>query len=142
MAREEYETPLIDAYNRVHRDALSEDGSWFHRFLPEGVFIEKLDEEFEKKLISIYNTCELEAEGFFEELVKKEMKMVFDECAPVDLRTVLPKKPVPVQWATLSVEEQKGVQKIYDEAKEDGISDATLKNRVRKYFVGLYILEE
>ena len=142
MAREEYETPLIDAYNRVHRDALSEDGSWFHRFLPAGVFIEKLDEEFEKKLISIYNTCELEAEGFFEELVKKEMKMVFDECAPVDLRTVLPKKPVSVQWATLSVEEQKGVQKIYDEAKEDGISDATLKKRVRKYFVGLYILEE
>ena len=142
MAREEYETPLIDAYNRVHQDALSEDGSWFHRFLPPGVFIEKLDEELERKLVSIYNACELEAEGFFEELVKKEMQGVFDECTPVDLRTILPKKPMPVQWATLGVEEQKEVQRLYDEAKEEGVGDATLKKRVRKYFIDSYVLEE
>ena len=142
MAREEYETPLIDAYNRVHQDALSEDGSWFHRFLPPGVFIEKLDEELEEKLIAIYHECELKAEGFFEELVKKEMDGIFQEVTPVDLRTVMPKKPVPVQWATLGIDEQKEIQRIYDEAKEDGVSDPTLKKRVRKYLVDAYILED
>ena len=141
MAREEYETPLIDAYNRVHQDALSEDGSWVHRYLPPGVFIEKLDEELEGKLISIYNECEITAEGFFEELVKKEMSAIFDEVTPVDLRTILPKKPVTVQWATLTVDEQKEIQRIYDEAKEEGVSDPTLKKRVRKYLVDVYILE-
>ena len=42
MAKEEYETPLIDVYNRTHMDALHEDGSWYHRYLPEGVFLEDL----------------------------------------------------------------------------------------------------
>ena len=32
MAKEEYETPLIDVYNRTHMDALHEDGSWYHHF--------------------------------------------------------------------------------------------------------------
>ncbi|SVC75358.1 uncharacterized protein METZ01_LOCUS328212, partial [marine metagenome] len=27
MAKEEYETPLIDAYNRTHLDVLHEDGA-------------------------------------------------------------------------------------------------------------------
>ena len=51
MAKEEYETPLIDDYNRTHMDALHEDGSWYHRYLPEGVFLEDLGQIIEEELI-------------------------------------------------------------------------------------------
>ena len=51
MAKEEYETPLIDVYNRTHMDALHEDGSWYHRYLPEGVFLEDLGQIIEEELI-------------------------------------------------------------------------------------------
>ena len=46
MAKEEYETPLIDVYNRTHMDALHEDGGWYHRFLPDGVFLEDLGQNY------------------------------------------------------------------------------------------------
>ena len=50
MAKEEYETPLIDVYNRTHMDALHEDGSWYHGYLPEGVFLEDLGQIIEEEL--------------------------------------------------------------------------------------------
>ena len=61
MAKEEYETPLIDVYNRTHMDALHEDGAWYHRFLPEGVFLEDLGQIIEEELIKAYNEVEKEA---------------------------------------------------------------------------------
>ncbi len=55
MAKEEYETPLIDAYNRTHLDVLHEDGTWYHRYLPQGVFLEDLGPVVEEELIQTYN---------------------------------------------------------------------------------------
>ena len=60
MAKEEYETPLIDVYNRSHMDALHEDGGWYHRFLPDGVFLEDLGQIIEEELIKAYNQAETE----------------------------------------------------------------------------------
>ena len=58
MAKEEYETPLIDVYNRTHMDALHEDGSWYHGYLPEGGFLEDLGQIIEEELIKVYNEVE------------------------------------------------------------------------------------
>ena len=62
MAKEEYETPLIDVYNRTHMDALHEDGGWYHRFLPDGVFLEDLGQIIEEELIKAYNEAERESD--------------------------------------------------------------------------------
>ena len=70
MAKEEYETPLIDVYNRTHMDALHEDGSWYHRYLPEGVFLEDLGQIIEEELIKAYNEVEREADEFFEKQIR------------------------------------------------------------------------
>ena len=65
MAKEEYETPLIDVYNRTHMDALHEDGGWYHQFLPDGVLLEDLGQIIEEQLIEAYNKAELESDDFF-----------------------------------------------------------------------------
>ena len=74
MAKEEYETPLIDVYNRTHMDALHEDGAWYHRFLPEGVFLEDLGQIVEEELIKAYNEVEREADEFFDGRVKNDLR--------------------------------------------------------------------
>ena len=98
MAKEEYETPLIDVYNRTHMDALHEDGAWYHRFLPEGVFLEDLGQIVEEELIKAYNEVEREADEFFNNRVKERFEEIFAQANPKDLRGLLPKKP-PVAWA-------------------------------------------
>ena len=105
MAKEEYETPLIDVYNRTHMDALHEDGSWYHRYLPEGVFLEDLGQIIEEELIKAYNEVEREADEFFEKQIRERFEKIFAQANPKDLRGLLPKKP-PVNWAELPVEIQ------------------------------------
>ena len=78
MAKEEYETPLIDVYNRTHMDALHEDGGWYHRFLPDGVFLEDLGQIIEEELINAYNEAERESDEFFEARVKELFADIFD----------------------------------------------------------------
>ena len=92
MAKEEYETPLIDVYNRTHMDALHEDGAWYHRFLPEGVFLEDLGQIVEEELVKAYNEVEREADEFFETRVKERFEKIFAQANPKDLRGLLPKK--------------------------------------------------
>ena len=82
MAKEEYETPLIDVYNRTHMDALHEDGGWYHRFLPEGVFLEDLGQIVEEELIKAYSEVEREADKFFEDKVKERFAEIFAQANP------------------------------------------------------------
>jgi hypothetical protein len=141
MAKEEYETPLIDVYNRTHMDALHEDGSWSHRFLPEGVFLEDLGQIVEEELIKAYSEVEREADKFFEDKVKERFAEIFAQANPKDLRGLLPKKP-PVAWAELPVEIQREIQVMHDSAEGEKITERTLKKRVRQYLVDQFIIDE
>ena len=141
MAKEEYETPLIDVYNRTHMDALHEDGSWYHRFLPEGVFLEDLGQIVEEELIKAYGEVEREADKFFEDKVKERFAEIFAQANPKDLRGLLPKKP-PVAWAELPVEIQREIQVMHDSAQGEKITERTLKKRVRQYLVDQFIIDE
>ena len=141
MAKEEYETPLIDVYNRTHMDALHEDGAWYHRFLPEGVFLEDLGQIVEEELIKAYNEVEREADEFFDNRVKARFEEIFAQENPKDLRGLLPKKPA-VAWAELPVEIQREIQIMYDNADGEGITERTLKKRVRQYLVDQFIIDE
>ncbi len=141
MAKEEYETPLIDVYNRTHMDALHEDGSWYHRFLPEGVFLEDLGQIVEEELIKAYSEVEREADKFFEDKVKERFAEIFAQANPKYLRGLLPKKP-PVAWAELPVEIQREIQVMHDSAQGEKITERTLKKRVRQYLVDQFIIDE
>ena len=141
MAKEEYETPLIDVYNRTHMDALHEDGAWYHRFLPDGVFLEDLGQIVEEKLIKAYNEVEREADKFFDNRVKERFEEIFAQANPKDLRGLLPKKP-PVAWAELPVEIQREIQIMHDFSQTEGITERTLKKRVRQYLIDQFIIDE
>jgi hypothetical protein len=141
MAKEEYETPLIDVYNRTHMDALHEDGAWYHRFLPDGVFLEDLGQIVEEKLIKAYNEVEREADKFFDNRVKERFEEIFAQANPKDLRGLLPKKP-PVAWAELPVEIQREIQIMHDSSQTEGITERTLKKRVRQYLIDQFIIDE
>ncbi len=141
MAKEEYETPLIDVYNRTHMDALHGDGGWYHRFLPDGVFLEDLGQIIEEELIKAYNEAERESDEFFETRVKELFVDIFAQANPRDLRGLLPKKP-PVAWAELPVEIQREIQIMHDGAKSEGVTERTLKKRVRQYLIDQFIIEE
>ena len=141
MAKEEYETPLIDVYNRTHMDALHEDGSWYHRFLPEGVFLEDLGQIVEEELIKAYSEVEREADKFFEDKVKERFAEIFAQANPKDIRGLLPKKP-PVACAELPVEIQREIQVMHDSAQGEKITERTLKKRVRQYLVDQFIIDE
>jgi|TARA_B110000263_G_scaffold237927_1_gene238680 hypothetical protein len=141
MAKEEYETPLIDVYNRTHMDALHEDGSWYHRFLPDGVFLEDLGQIVEEELIKAYGDVEREADKFFEDKVKERFAEIFAQANPKDLRELLPKKP-PVAWAELPVEIQREIQIMHDSAEGEKITERTLKKRVRQYLVDQFLIDE
>ena len=141
MAKEEYETPLIDVYNRTHMDALHEDGSWYHRFLPDGVFLEDLGQIVEEELIKAYNEVEKEADEFFDSRVKERFEEIFAQANPKDLRGLLPKKP-PVAWAELPVEIQREIQVMHDNSKAEKVTERTLKKRVRQYLVDQFIIDE
>ena len=60
---------------------------------------------------------------------------------PKDLRGLLPKKP-PVAWAELPVEIQREIQIMHDGAESEGVTERTLKKRVRQYLVDQFIIEE
>ncbi len=141
MAKEEYETPLIDVYNRTHMDALHEDGAWYHRFLPDGVFLEDLGQIVEEELIKAYNEVEREADKFFDDRVKERFEEIFAQANPKDLRGLLPKKP-PVAWAELPVEIQREIQIMHDSSQTEGITERTLKKRVRQYLIDQFIIDE
>jgi len=141
MAKEEYETPLIDVYNRTHMDALHEDGAWYHRFLPDGVFLEDLGQIVEEELIKAYNEVEREADKFFDNRVKERFEEIFAQANPKDLRGLLPKKP-PVAWAELPVEMQREIQIMHDSSQTEGITERTLKKRVRQYLIDQFIIDE
>ena len=141
MAKEEYETPLIDVYNRTHMDALHEDGAWYHRFLPDGVFLEDLGQIVEEELIKAYNEVEREADKFFDNRVKERFEEIFAQANPKDLRGLLPKKP-PVAWAELPVEIQREIQIMHDSSQTEGVTERTLKKRVRQYLVDQFIIDE
>ena len=141
MAKEEYETPLIDVYNRTHMDALHEDGAWYHRFLPDGVFLEDLGQIIEEELIKAYNEVEREADEFFDSRVKERFEEIFAQANPKDLRGLLPKKPL-VAWAELPVEIQREIQIMHDSSQTEGITERTLKKRVRQYLVDQFIIDE
>ena len=141
MAKEEYETPLIDVYNRTHMDALHGDGGWYHRFLPDGVFLEDLGQIIEEELIKAYNEAERESDEFFETRVKELFVDIFAQANPKDLRGLLPKKP-PVAWAELPVEIQREIQVMHDGAESEGVTERTLKKRVRQYLIDQFIIEE
>ena len=141
MAKEEYETPLIDVYNRTHMDALHEDGAWYHRFLPDGVFLEDLGQIVEEELIKAYNEVEKEADKFFDGRVKERFEEIFAQANPKDLRGLLPKKP-PVAWAKLPVEIQREIQIMHDSSQTEGVTERTLKKRVRQYLVDQFIIDE
>jgi|TARA_B100001105_G_scaffold88663_1_gene70404 hypothetical protein len=141
MAKEEYETPLIDVYNRTHMDALHEDGAWYHRFLPDGVFLEDLGQIVEEELIKAYNEVEREADKFFDNRVKERFEEIFAQANPKDLRGLLPKKP-PVAWAELPVEIQREIQIMHDSSQTEGITERTLKKRVRQYLIDQFIIDE
>ena len=141
MAKEEYETPLIDVYNRTHMDALHEDGAWYHRFLPDGVFLEDLGQIVEEELIKAYNEVEKEADEFFDSRVKERFEEIFAQANPKDLRGLLPKKP-PVAWAELPVEIQREVQGMHDNSQTEKVTERTLKKRVRQYLVDQFIIDE
>ena len=141
MAKEEYETPLIDVYNRTHMDALHEDGAWYHRFLPDGVFLEDLGQIVEEELIKAYNEVEKEADDFFDSRVKERFEEIFAQANPKDLRGLLPKKP-PVAWAELPVEIQREIQIMHDNSHVEKVTERTLKKRVRQYLIDQFIIDE
>ena len=141
MAKEEYETPLIDVYNRTHMDALHEDGAWYHRFLPDGVFLEDLGQIVEEELIKAYNEVEREADKFFDSRVKERFEEIFAQANPKDLRGLLPKKP-PIAWAELPVEIQREIQIMHDSSQTEGVTERTLKKRVRQYLIDQFIIDE
>ena len=141
MAKEEYETPIIDVYNRTHMDALHEDGAWYHRFLPDGVFLEDLGQIVEEELIKAYNEVEREADKFFDSRVKERFEEIFAQANPKDLRGLLPKKP-PIAWAELPVEIQREIQIMHDSSQTEGVTERTLKKRVRQYLVDQFIIDE
>ena len=141
MAKEEYETPLIDVYNRTHMDALHEDGAWYHRFLPDGGFLEDLGQIVEEELIKAYNEVEKEADEFFDSRVKERFEEIFAQANPKDLRGLLPKKP-PVAWAELPVEIQREIQVMHDNSQTEKVTERTLKKRVRQYLVDQFIIDE
>ena len=141
MAKEEYETPLIDVYNRTHMDALHEDGAWYHRFLPDGVFLEDLGQIVEEELIKAYNETEREADKFFDNRVKERFEEIFAQANPKDLRGLLPKKP-PIAWAELPVEIQREIQIMHDSSQTEGVTERTLKKRVRQYLIDQFIIDE
>ena len=122
-------------------DALHEDGSWYHRFLPEGVFLEDLGQIVEEELIKAYSEVEREADKFFEDNVKERFAEIFAQANPKDLRGLLPKKP-PVAWAELPVEIQREIQVMHDSAQGEKITERTLKKRVRQYLVDQFIIDE
>ena len=141
MAKEEYETPLIDVYNRTHMDALHEDGAWYHRFLPDGVFLEDLGQIVEEELIKAYNEVEREADKFFDNRVKERFEEIFAQANPKDLRGLLPKKP-PIAWAELPVEIQREIQIMHDSSQTEGVTEKKKKKRVRQYLVDQFIIDE
>ena len=57
------------------------------------------------------------------------------------IRDRLPKKP-PVNWAELPVEIQREMQIMHDNADSEGITERTLKKRVRQYLVDQFIIDE
>jgi len=103
--------------------------------------MEDLGPVIEEQLVKTYNECEREAEKYFEERVRERFASVFADANPVDLRGLLPKKP-PVEWAELPVEVQRELQNVHDTAQEEGITERTLKKRVRQYLIDQYIIEE
>ena len=122
-------------------DALHEDGAWYHRFLPEGVFLEDLGQIIEEELIKAYNEVEREADEFFDNRIKERFEEIFAQANPKDLRGLLPKKP-PVAWAELPVEIQREIQVMHDNSQSEGITERTLKKRVRQYLIDQFIIDE
>jgi hypothetical protein len=141
MAKEEYETPLIDVYNRTHMDALHEDGGWYHRFLPDGVFLEDLRQIIEWELIKAYNEAEMEIDEFCGGRVTGLVADILAQASTRDLRGKKKKKPL-VAWAELPVEIQREIQVMHDNAESEGVTERTLKKRVRQYLVDQFIIEE
>ncbi len=133
MAKEEYETPLIDAYNRLHRDPLREDGSWFSRFLPEGVELEELGEAVEQELIGVFSQAEKEAEEQFIGLVEERFKELLEAQKEVDYDEFMPQKPEPVSWEKLPEEHQKELAKILNECQASQFNKRTIRKRFRSY---------
>ena len=113
----------------------------YHRFLPEGVFLEDLGQIIEEELVKAYNEVEREADEFFENLVKERFEKIFAQANPKDLRGLLPKKP-PVAWAELPVEIQREIQIMHDNSQSEKITERTLKKRVRQYLVDQFIIDE
>lgn len=133
MAKEEYETPLIDAYNRLHRDPLREDGRWFSSFLPEGVALEELGEAMEKELIAIYAEAEREAERQFATMVEQKFKEALEARKEVDYNEYMPQKPEPVEWDNLPAEHQTELTKIFGECQASQFNKRTIRKRFRTY---------
>ncbi len=133
MAKEEYETPLIDAYNRLHRDPLREDGSWFSRFLPEGVELEELGEAVEQELINVYSRTEKETETYFADLVQERFKGLLEAQKEVDYNEYMPQKPEPVEWGAIPEEHQKELAKIFSECQAAQFNKRTIRKRFRSY---------
>ena len=92
-------------------------------------------------MIKAYNQAETESDEFFEKRVKELFAEIFAQANPKDLRGLLPKKP-PVAWAELPVEIQREIQVMHDNAEGEGITERTLKKRVRQYLVDQFIIEE
>ena len=92
-------------------------------------------------MIKAYNEAERESDEFFEARVKELFADIFAQANPKDLRGLLPKKP-PVAWAELPVEIQREIQIMYDNADGEGITERTLKKRVRQYLVDQFIIDE
>ena len=122
-------------------DDLHEDGGWYHRFLPDGVFLEDLGPIIEEELIKAYNEVEREADEFFDGRVKERFEEIFAQANPKDLRGLLPKNP-PVAWAELPVEIQREIQIMHDSSQTEGITERTLKKRVRQYLIDQFIIDE
>ena len=133
MAKEEYETPLIDAYNRLHRDPLREDGSWFSRFLPEGIQLEELGEAVEQELIAVFSQAEKDAEQQFVGLVEERFKGLLEAQKEVDFEEYMPQKPEPMNWEDLPEEHQKELAKILNECQASQFNKRTIRKRFRTY---------
>ena len=101
-------------------------------------------EEFTKNLAERFEATEREFEEKLQDLQKKSrerFEKIFAQANPRDLRGLLPKKP-PVAWAELPVEIQREIQVMHDNAEGEGITERTLKKRVRQYLVDQFIIEE
>ena len=120
---------------------MTKDGAWYHRFLPDGVFLEDLGQIVEEELIKAYNEVEKEADEFFDSRVKERFEEIFAQANPKDLRGLLPKKP-PVAWAELPVEIQREIQVMHDNSQTEKVTERTLKKRVRQYLVDQFIIDE